>query len=265
MGGSAAYALFLLKTGSWGRLAADLWRSVSRGHLPKLGCRARLRGWLRREPRCHALTWINPEFAARLDLPARWSQVSAEQPAPHARRPEAWRCLTLPHWPNFFESYDPGVTRLPLEQRHPFFDLRVLTYLLAIPPLPWCDNKEVLRSSMAGLLPEVLCRRPKAPLAGDPIRELLRRQESSWVDRFEAAPEVEKYVLRGHIPRLFGEMDTDMIWTNLRPLSLNYWLPRRNDLIALPRTSPGHAQRRIRIRPAGARTDGGGAISWLIQ
>ena len=43
----------------------------------------------------------------------------------------------------------------------PFFDLRVLMYLLAIPPLPWCDNKEVLRSAMAGSLPDAVRSRRK--------------------------------------------------------------------------------------------------------
>jgi asparagine synthase (glutamine-hydrolysing) len=242
--GSATYALGLLRGGSWGRLAADLWRSVSRGYLPKVGCRSRLRRWLGRGRRCHALTWVNPGLAARLDLPGRWSRVNAEQPAPHAHRPEAWRSLTHPLWPYLFESYDPGVTGLPVEPRHPLFDLRVLTFLLAIPPLPWCDNKEVLRSAMAGLLPEVLCRRPKAPLAGDPVHLLLRRQESSWVDGFGAAPGLENYVVRGQVPRLVGGTNPDTVWANLRPLSLNHWLPRRNDLLGFPAAFRGDQGRR---------------------
>jgi asparagine synthase (glutamine-hydrolysing) len=194
--------------------------------------------------------------------------------ARHARRPEAWLELTSSFWPYLLEESDPGVTRFPVEYRHPFFDLRVLTWFLAIPPLPWCDQKEVLRSAMAGLLPVPLCRRPKAacsaqaslfvplPLTvpparrlkasvgADPIPELLCREESAWVDRFEAVPELAQYVVRERVPRLFGETDTGTIWTNLRPLSLNYWLPRRNDVIACAGASRGNqAVRTVRPGP----------------
>jgi hypothetical protein len=124
----------------------------------------------------------------------------------------------------------------------------VLTWFLAIPPLPWCDEKEVLRSATAGLLPVSLRRRPKAACAAqgflalpfalfvpqrrrrkarppeDPIRALLRREESAWVDRFNAVPQLAEYVVRDRVPPVVGERDNTAIWTNLRPLSLNYWI-----------------------------------------
>jgi len=246
MHGSATYALSLLKSGAWGRLAIDLCHSLARGRVPKVGFRARLRRWLRqgqRQPSCPA--WINPDLAARLDLPARCQQLNGGRTAKHARRPEAWLELTSSFWPDLLEENDPGATRFPVEFRHPFFDLRVLTWLLAIPPLPWCDHKEVLRSAMAGMLPVPVrhrpkagCsaqgllalplpapprRRPKASLGDDPMLEIVRLEESAWVDRFEAVPELAEYVVRERVPRVFGERDSTAIWTNLRPLSLNYW------------------------------------------
>jgi asparagine synthase (glutamine-hydrolysing) len=249
MHGSVTYALSLLKGGAWRRLATDVWHSLSRGRLPKVGFRARLRRWLGQDdrPASSVPAWINPDFAARLDLPARYRQLSGGGRAEHARRPEAWLGLTSSLWPFLFEENDPGVTRVPVEHRYPFFDLRVLTWLLAIPPVPWCDHKEVLRSATAGLLPVPVRRRPKAwcsaqgllavplPLPppvrrrlraathDDPIREILCREESAWVDRFEPAPELAEYVVRERVPRVFGETDSTAIWSNLRPLSLNYW------------------------------------------
>jgi asparagine synthase (glutamine-hydrolysing) len=239
--GSATYALSLLRNGCWGHLAVDFWNSLSCGYLPKIGIRARLRR--RTRPASHFPDWINPKLAARLDLAARWSGVNAEEPPLRCHRAEAWRCLTGPHWAQCFESVDPGVTLLPVEHREPFLDLRVLTYLLAIPPLPWCDNKEVVRLAMAGLLPELVRRRPKTPLAGDPTREVLHRKESLWVDRFEAVPELDEYVLRDRIPRLLAEPGSNAILSNLRPLSLNFWLPNRNDPIISWRQSVGRASR----------------------
>ena len=48
-------------------------------------------------------------------------------------------------WASLFEGYDPGATKLDLELRHPFIDLRLVEYLLAIPAVPWCVNKHILR------------------------------------------------------------------------------------------------------------------------
>ncbi len=255
MHGSSAYALSLLTSGAWGRLAADVVTSLRRRYLPKLGLRARLRRW-RRGPRLTTLpAWLRPGLADRLGLAERCRQASQPRTPRHARRPESWRELTSAFWPYMLEDNDPGVTGVPVEYRHPYFDVRVLSWLLAIPPLPWCDNKEVLRSAMAGLLPEPVRRRPKAPcsaqaslampiplgvpvgrrrkafVGADPLPALMRREESAWVDRFEAAPGLAEYVVRERIPPLFGETHARTIWTNLRPLSLNYWLPRRNDCL----------------------------------
>ena len=225
--GSSSYALSLLTSGAWGRLAADLWHSLTRRQLPKIGLRAHLRSRRRRDNQ-HLPAWINPDLAARLDLAGRYERSQGVRPSAHRLRPEAWLSLTSTYWPHFFEANDPGATRLPVEHRYPYFDLRVLTYLLSIPPLPWCDHKEIVRSAMKGLLPEQVRQRPKSYVAGNPLRELLRREESSWVDRFEAVPELARYVVRKRIPSVFGESDDEEITTNLRPLSLNYWLRNRD-------------------------------------
>ncbi len=266
MHGSASYALSLLKTGAWGRLAVDVWHSLSRGRLPKVGFRARLRRRLGQDDRPAATmpAWVNPDLVARFDLPARYRRLTAGRAAKHARRPEAWLNLTSPFWPYLLEHNDPGVTALPVEHRYPFFDLRVLTWLLAIPPVPWCDHKEVLRSAMAGLLPGPVRRRPKAwcsaqgllavpvplpvplrrrlreRLHDDPLREVLHREESAWVDGFRAVPELASYVVRERVPRVFRETDNMAIWTNLRPLSLNYWLSRRNASLGPSRVTRDH-------------------------
>ena len=73
--GSATYALSLLKSGAWSRLAADLWHSLTRGYFPKVGFRARVRRWLRRACSCPPLPiWLNRELVARLDLGASGSE-----------------------------------------------------------------------------------------------------------------------------------------------------------------------------------------------
>ncbi len=68
-----------------------------------------------------------------------------------------------------FEQENPGVTRCPVEVRHPFLDLRVVNFLLALPPFPLFFEKQLLREAVAGRLPESVRTRRKTPLAGSPL------------------------------------------------------------------------------------------------
>ena len=142
----------------------------------------------------------------------------------HPIRPHAYELLTSPDWAQIFETYHPALTGVPVDVRHPFFDRRVVEYLLAIPPMPWCFDKTVIRLAMRGALPEPVRRRPKTVAAGDPLVALLREPDARWIDDFEATPALLRYVDRNRIPRVCGERDSGAIWTNLRPLCLNYWL-----------------------------------------
>ena len=154
----------------------------------------------------------------------RWRTVN-QTPAPAiAVRPEAHRVTFAPFWPDLFEAHDASVTRVPVEVRHPFFDLRLMNFLLALPRLPWCCDKQLLREAARGVLPDAVRLRRKAPLRAQPLLKLLDQPEAAWVDRFQPAPELEPYVIRNHIPEVYGKTDTWTIWVHLRPLSLNYWL-----------------------------------------
>jgi asparagine synthase (glutamine-hydrolysing) len=236
--GSSGYAFAMLKSGAWVRLAADITHSLARGQLPKLGIRSHFRRWMAGVCPQPALPgWFNPDLVARLDLANRWQEVNRQQRPEHPRRPEGWLDLTNSGWPYTFECCDAGFTRFPLEHRHAFFDLRLMTYLLSIPALPWCDNKEVLRSAMVGLLPERVRRRPKTPLAGDPVQVLLDRGKFSGIDRVRAACEIDEYVVRDRVPFLGRGRTGERSSVNLRPLSLNYWLHGRNQVFGWPGVS----------------------------
>ena len=105
-----------------------------------------------------------------------------------------------------------------------FFDLRLVNFLLALPALQWCSDKQLLREAARGILPDAVRLRRKSPLLRDPLIALLERQESAWVDSFEASPELGRYVERRLIPKVFEEKDAWAAWIHLRPLSLNFWL-----------------------------------------
>ena len=176
-------------------------------------------------------SWLNPELEKRLGLRERWETLKGAAAPKGAVRPVAHQAIVDPMWGVLFDIYDPGVTRIPVEVRHPFFDLRVVNFLLALPALPWCSDKELLRQSAKGVLPDAVRLRRKSPLRADPLIALLERQESSWVDSFQAVPELARYVERRLIPKVFKQKDVWSAWIHLRPLSLNFWLASKESAV----------------------------------
>ena len=210
-------------------LATDIARSlVFHRRRPAAGIRSRLKKWLGHGSQVPPYpAWVKPDFTNRLDLRGRWEHVHTLEPiGDHALRPEAYGRLAMAPWSWYFESFDPGVTRIPVEGRYPFLDTRLVSYLLAIPPLPWCIDKQLLRVAMRGALPDPIRLRPKVALAGDPLRAQLRQAEVEWLDRFEPTPELAQFVDRAAIPLLAGGSNTDDPWLHVRPLCLNWWLKR---------------------------------------
>jgi asparagine synthase (glutamine-hydrolysing) len=171
--------------------------------------------------------WLEETLEKRLGLRDRWESMNRAVLPTAAVRPEAHESFADSTWPSFFEGYEPGFTRIPVEVRYPFFDLRLLTFLLALPRLPWCSDKALLRMTGRGVLPDAVRLRRKTPLQAAPLIVLLRRPEAAWVDQFEPVPELAKYVVRDRIPAVHGETQSWAAWTNLRPLSLNFWLRGR--------------------------------------
>lgn len=227
---SHSHGVDRLKRREFWYLAQEMaWFLFSRRQLPRLG----FRGWLRgrfvegvKEPAFPV--WLNEDFVGRAKLIERWREVN-DTPLVHPTRPKGYQSLTDPFWPDRFESYDPGVTYVPCEVIYPFFDTRMMTYLLAIPTVPWCIDKELIRKAMYGTLPEIVRLRSKTVLSGDPVltRMQQREHENRWVDSFAATSEFGNYVDRGSIPPLLSENNPGEVWRNVRPLCLNLWLANR--------------------------------------
>ena len=163
-------------------------------------------------------------FAKRIKLTARVSEYWSEPPVNDKRRPATLRALQSKLWAPLLEGYDAGATRLPLDVRHPFLDVRLVEYILAIPTKPWCVNKHILRCAMKDRLPAAVVKRPKTPLAGDPALQLSRRGSVRWLDNFEVSPQLTRFVnLR--LRRSLAEEETpEALWANLRLFALTHWL-----------------------------------------
>ncbi|HSU13335.1 asparagine synthetase B family protein [Longimicrobium sp.] len=198
--------------------------------LPRPGVRTWLRtrgtrqGWNAEMP-----PWLADDFVRRAGVAERIAAQNAREMPPHPARPEAGEQLASPLWPHLFRWMDPGTTRIPLEVRHPFFDLRLVRFLLSVPPAQWYNDKGLLRIGMRGRLPEALLARPKTPLAGDPLAARHRAEGDAWLDGRALGPEAAPFVDADRVPRAAGgRMDApaDPLWLHLRPLALSLWLRR---------------------------------------
>lgn len=170
--------------------------------------------------------WLDERLERELGLRERWESVTTANSPEFcpAVRPESYELITDPAWPLLFESQDAGVTKTPVEVRHPIFDLRLLEFLLALPRLPWCSDKELFRAAGRGVLPDEVRLRRKSPSPVDPVVTLLSKSGAAWVDEFIPTPALESYIVRNRVPAVSREKDPWRAWVNLRPLSLNFWL-----------------------------------------
>lgn len=198
---------------------------AAKGRFSRLYVRTRWNKWFARKSQEPLYPgWLNKDLEKRLGLRDRWETFMGASSPNGTARHTAYEAMVDPLWPNMFEGYDPGVTRIPLEVRHPFFDLRLVSFLLALPALPWCSDKELLREAARGILPDSVRLRRKSPLLVDPLIALLQQKESAWVDSFEGVPGLGPYVERRRVPKVFGDKNIWGAWIHLRPLSLNFWL-----------------------------------------
>jgi hypothetical protein len=120
--------------------------------------------------------WMRPDIEQAYDLRRRWMDVYARCDNPHPTKPLAYEGLTDHTFPNMCEQFDPGWHKTQLEFRHPYLDVRVLRYMLALPAVPWCRNKLVMRKAAEPLLPAECVSRPKAPVHGRPWQRALAGQ-----------------------------------------------------------------------------------------
>jgi asparagine synthase (glutamine-hydrolysing) len=158
-------------------------------------------------------SWLDESFAKRTHLLERWERPSVNQASPEN-----------PVWTALFEGYDPGSTKLNLDVRHPFIDVRLVEFLASIPVHPWRTNKHILRLAMKDKLPTAVLDRRKTPLSGDPALQLIRRASVICFDSFEVSPQLRAFVNLNRRRSLADEETSDALWANLRIFALNYWL-----------------------------------------
>jgi len=168
--------------------------------------------------------WLNREFEAKLQLKTRRARLDAEVVGNHFRRDEAFRQINDQcGWPYYFEYGDSGLTRLPVEVRYPYFDVRLISFLMSIPAIPWCVDKRLLRQTLKESLPPEIYNRPKTPLVADPFHKRIERGEDPWSKMRNVHQLLHHYVDLKQFQSCVADESQDK-WVNMRPISLNLWL-----------------------------------------
>ena len=218
----APYTKYLFGRGEWLTLASAisgyLWTKRARWY--RIGFRA----WRRVRQTGHSNTcptWITRDFARRTNAEERWRNFGPPIASPsHPVHPDGHASFDLPHWARMFEGSDSESTKKLVEVRFPYLDLRMVEYLLALPPYPFFLNKKIERDAMKGTLPESILSRPKTPFAGDPAA--MATAEKRW-DHWDWKGEIARYIDREALLRRDGPYPAHGT-SCIRAVCLNFWL-----------------------------------------
>jgi asparagine synthase (glutamine-hydrolysing) len=227
-----SYISYLVQHKRWKRLLYDLSsHAVLHRRVPLLSSiPGVIRQWRQGKRESDAAPsfpdWFNPDFEKSLHLRTRWEQLSLDPHFAHSIRPRGYASFDQPLWQGMFESFDVAQTGSLLEVRHPFLDLRVMRFLLAVPTLPWCRSKYLLRRAMRGVLPEPVLRRPKVPLIRDVWEE---RVMECGLPSLDPTCTLDRYVDTGRLLQAPVRAPSTF-WIDFRTRSLNYWL-RNNEFL----------------------------------
>lgn len=166
-----SYLSWLVRRGDWGRLGEALFLYLkAKG---RRGWRQTMRRYIGRDDSAPAepdtSCWLDRGLADRLDQEARLARLTASNPKAHPWHPRAVASFASPVWTAMFDGFDRDESLAPMVWRHPYLDLRVLGFLLSVPPVPWAREKLLMREAMRGQLPDAVLSRPKTPLAGTPL------------------------------------------------------------------------------------------------
>ena len=190
--------------------------TVRHGHHPYLGIwlADRLRFWRNRDRQVRP-NWITAGAAPAADEPSS---------PPHRSRPEAAARLTSSVWQSIHQRADRAFHGAAVELRWPLLDTRLIEFVLAIPAVPWCQRKQLVRRAFAAELPADVVNRPKMSVPG-----YLDWLVGEWRQRTGAVcpplhERTRAYVDHAALATTLANGDTEAVLAAWRALQLDRWL-----------------------------------------
>jgi asparagine synthase (glutamine-hydrolysing) len=143
----------------------------------------------------------------------------------HRLRPQTVRALTSPQWDALFEALEPCTTRAAVLYTFPLTDPRLLEFVFAIPPVPWCQEKTLLRRAMRDALPPAVLARPKTPLSGFFEARVAQWREAGLADT-PISPRVAPWVDVDAVRAVLRDGAPYDVLDAWRVLQVDAWLSR---------------------------------------
>jgi len=218
---------YLVRKGRFGTLAKAFGGYVLKtGRIPPLhgAFRTRLKRWIGRRDATEGYPqWLNSDFEKEQRLRDRWVDLQKLRQTTHPLHPVAHASLNSPYWASTHEDTDAAWTSVPLERRGPLLDLRLVRFLLRVPPIPGCMEKQLLRETMQGMLPDEVVFRKKTPLLQEPFEVFTK--ERGWRPQVPQPTERLRELVDWDKLRATLQKDSgSFLWVDLRPISLYHWL-----------------------------------------
>jgi len=172
--------------------------------------------------------WLEANFGYRCDVSNR-VLTCGDTLQKDDLRPFARRSLRSLYWSTQFERNDAAYLGEVIESRQPYFDIRLVRYLLAIPELPYSMDKYLLRLALKNNLPETVRTRPKQPLRADPLIAAMKRHGIGVPQPLQLHPGLHQYVARPGVSLLNSGLSPERFWSDSKPTSLNNWLIQQDE------------------------------------
>ncbi len=208
--------------------AANMVRyAFDQGTAPRFRLRSTLKHFLGRasEYRVDIPAWLNPDLAQRCAVDDRVTAYSRQCQTGEGPRSLARYSLSGSYWSRLFETQsDAARFGVGIEFRHPYFDLRVVRWLLAIPELPFCMDKWLLRMALRGLLPETVRKRRKSPARADSFDAAFRRHGALASESLPPHPRLAEFVDLNLVPGPAVDATPETVRAGVMPMALNTWL-----------------------------------------
>ena len=183
---------------------------------------------------------INREFYKQVDLESRYWELSEQNYSWDANRIENhWNSITCGTYAFILETFEKCSAAHGIEERHPFFDRRVVEFCISVPPGQKMNNgwtRSILRRSMNGIIPvDVQWRKDKANLSTNFRLGALKYEHERMKDviynythllekYFDMKALTESFVKYENDPMVGGHIDMMMVIA----VQLSGWLQQNN-------------------------------------
>jgi asparagine synthase (glutamine-hydrolysing) len=138
--------------------------------------------------------WLEADFVKRTNLLERkdyFDEIDGKVPDRHCMA--SWGYMQSA----MITPFDPSFTGVSLKSAYPFYDLRLFNYSLRVPPIPWAQQKAILRLAMRKHLPSEITERPKTLLSHNTnmFHQLFRSTGvPEWFRQLVGTSELNNYI-----------------------------------------------------------------------